>query len=62
MNLQLQKKAYCSVLYAEDVLYDRFELGEPTIAKSTEYSNEYTQEVLKKDFYLDDKLICKYEG
>ena len=26
------------------------------------YSKEYTQYVLKKDFILDGKLICKYEG
>ena len=47
---------------AKDALNKRFPLGEPEIAKSTEYSNEYTQDVLKKDFILDGKLICKYEG
>ena len=58
----IAKKEYCSVLYAQHVLYDRFELAEPTIAKNTKYSKEYTQEVLMKDFILDGKLICKYEG
>jgi len=27
-----------------------------------QYTNAYTNEVLKKDFYLDGKLICKYKG
>ena len=43
-------------------LNKRFPLGEPVIAKSTEYSKKYTQEILKKDFILDGKLICNYEG
>ena len=52
-----------SYWYAIHVLYrKRFELGEPAIAKNTEYSKEYTQEVLKKDFILNGKLICKYKG
>ncbi len=47
---------------AKHILKGEFPLGEPAIAKSTEYSKEYTKNVLKKDFYLDGKLICKYEG
>ena len=39
-----------------------FPLGEPEIAKDAYHSKEYTNVVLKKDFYLDGKLICKYEG
>ena len=49
-------------MYAKDVLEGPFKLGEPEIAKDDHYSKRYTQEVLKKDFYLDGKLICKYEG
>ena len=40
----------------------KFIEGEPEIAKDDHYLKRYTQEVLKKDFYLDGKLICKYEG
>ena len=48
--------------YANDVLKGPFPLGEPAIAKDDFYTNEYTQYILEKDFYLDGKLICKYEG
>jgi inosine-uridine nucleoside N-ribohydrolase len=37
-------------------------VGEPIIAKNKHYSNVYTKNVLRKDFYLDGKLICKYKG
>lgn len=45
----------------KDVLKGPFPLGEPAIAKDDFYTNEYTQYILEKDFYLDGKLICKYE-
>ena len=51
-----------SYKYALYVLKGPFPLGEPTIAKNEFYSKTYTQDILKKDFYLDGKLICKYEG
>ena len=35
---------------------------EPAIAKDTLHSLRYTDIILKKDFYLDGKLIYKYEG
>ena len=57
----IAKDSYYSFLYAH-LLKGRFELGEPAIAKDEFYTNEYTQYILKKDFYLDGKLICKYEG
>ena len=40
----------------------RFELGELQIAKERNFAKAYTQEVLKKDFILNGKLICKYKG
>ena len=57
----IAKDAYYSYEYAR-LLKERFELGEPAIAKDEFYANEYTQYILEKDFYLDGKLICKYEG
>ena len=60
-NLQLQK-VHIIHMNMQEIYQGPFPLGEPAIAKSTEYSKKYTQEVLKKDFYLDGKLICKYEG
>jgi hypothetical protein len=45
-----------------NVLNGPFPLGEPAIASNAYYSQAYTNEVLKKDFYLDGKLIRKYEG
>ena len=51
-----------SYKYALYVLKGPFPLGEPTIAKNEFYSKTYTRDILKKDFYLDGKLICKYEG
>ena len=59
----IAKDSYYSYDYAKEALDGKpFPLGEPAIAKDNEYSKRYTQEVLKKDFYLDGKLICKYEG
>ena len=49
-------------MYAKIILKGPFKLGEPSIARMKLYTNVYTNEVLKKDFYLDGKLICKYEG
>ena len=58
----IAKDAYYSYLYAEEVLRRKpFPLGEPIIAKSEKYAKKYTQSILFKDFYLDGKLICKYE-
>ena len=58
----IAKDAYYSYYYALNVLNGPFPLGEPVIARMKQYTNVYTNEVLKKDFYLDGKLICKYEG
>ena len=49
-----------SYWYAEHVLYGPFPEGEHVIAKSS-YSYLYTKSILKHDFYLDGKLICKHE-
>ena len=58
----IAKDAYYSYLYAEGILHGKpFPLGEPIIAKSEKYAKKYTQSILFKDFYLDGKLICKYE-
>ena len=48
-------------MYARDVLKGPFPLGESTIAKDSYYSKQYTLNVLKKNFYLDGKLICEYK-
>ena len=59
----IAKSAYYSLVYATHVLNGPFPLGEKAIAnaKNAEYSKKYTNAVLKKDFYLDGKLICNYE-
>ena len=50
-------------MYASFVLKGKpFPLGELVISKDETYSKKYTQDILKKDFYLDGKLICKYKG
>ena len=59
----IAKNAHYAFYYASYVLNGQpFPLGEPAIAKDEYYSKEYTKYVLKKDFILDGKLICKYEG
>ena len=59
----IAKSAAYSFKYAHKILHNKpFPLGEPAIAKNENYSKEYTHDVLKKDFILDGKLICKYEG
>jgi hypothetical protein len=55
------KDADLSYRYADEVLHARFELGEPAIAKDSYCSKQYTLNVLKKNFYLDNKLICEYK-
>ena len=57
----IASNSYYSFVYSK-LIKHRFELGEPSIAMDEYYSEKYTNEVLKKDFYLDGKLICKYEG
>ena len=59
VNIGLPKNSF---LYATMIIKKPFPLGEPAIAKDEYYSKEYTKYVLKKDFILDGKLICKYEG
>ena len=57
----IAKDAEWSYLYANYALGKQpFPLGEPAIAKDQDFSYEYTYKVLKKDFYLDGKLIYKY--
>ena len=57
----IAKDAEWSYLYANYALGKQpFPLGEPAIATDTDFSFEYTHKVLKKDFYLDGKLIYKY--
>ena len=63
LELIIAKDAKYSYRYAVyNLNHKPFKLGEPAIAKDEFYANEYTQYILKKDFYLDGKLICKYEG
>ena len=50
-----------SLYYAEIIKEKRFQIGEKAIAKNSLFSYEYTQRILKRDFYVDGKLICKYE-
>lgn len=48
-----------SVLYAENVLKGRFELGEPTIAINGQRSWWYVYDVLNEfEIYDDDESIC----
>ena len=58
----IAKDAKYSYWYAKFVLNGPFPLGEPTIAKDNHYAKKYTNNVLKKDFILNGKLICKYES
>ena len=59
----IAENAHYAFYYAYYVLNGQpFPLGEPAIAKDEYYSKEYTKYVLKTDFILDGKLICKYEG
>ena len=57
----IAKNSFYSYSYA-GILNGPFPLGEPVISKNETYSYYYANYVLKKDFYLDGKLICKYEG
>ena len=59
---EISKRYDLSYRYANEVLKGPFPLGEPAIAKNTMFSHYYAKYVLMKDFYLDGKLICKYEG
>jgi hypothetical protein len=59
--LLIAENAQCSYLYAKFHLKDKFPLGEPVIAKDSYCSKQYTLNVLKKNFYLDNKLICEYK-
>jgi len=43
-----------------ELIGTRFELGEPIIAMCSRSSERYVNKILKKDFYLDDKLVCEY--
>ena len=59
----IAKSADYSFKYTYEILHNKpFPLGEPAIAKDPYYSKKYTNDVLKKDFILDGKLICKYKG
>ena len=58
----IAKDSYYSYMYARFALKEKpFPLGEPVISKDETYSKKYTKEILKKDFILNGKLICKYE-
>ena len=59
---EISKRYDLSYRYANEVLKGPFPLGEPAIAKNKMFSYYYAKYVLMKDFYLDGKLICKYEG
>ena len=55
------KSAIHAVRYATLLGKTRWEEAESIIAKNKLASKDYTNDVLKKDFYLDGKLIYKYE-
>ena len=58
----ISTSSYHSYWYAKYILNAQpFPLGEKAIAKNAESSYSYTKSILKHDFYLDGKLICKYE-
>ena len=48
-------------MYAKHVLNGRFQLGEKEIAKETYIRSQYVNDVLLKDFYIDDVLISSYK-
>ena len=50
-----------SYMYAKHVLNGRFQLGEKEIAKETYIRSQYVNDVLLKDFYIDDVLISSYK-
>ena len=54
----IAKSAIYANLYAKNILNGPFPAGEEAIAK--DYAYVYTKSVLKKDFYLNGKLIAKY--
>ena len=56
----IAKNSHYSLVYAKYVLNGPFPLGESAIANDIFYSKEYTQDVLKKNFYLDGKFVCEY--
>mgnify|MGYP003613337078 CR=1 FL=1 len=43
--------------YAQHVLFGPFPLGEKAISKDTDFARDYARDILKKDFYLNGKLI-----
>ena len=53
--------AYYACIYARDVLHGPFPAGEAVIAKDVYFAHQYAKYALKKDFYLDGKLIAKFE-
>ena len=56
----IAKDSYFAASYAI-LMNKRFPLGEKAIAEDDHMANDYTHTILKKDFILDGKLICKYE-
>ena len=48
--------------YAREVLKGPFPAGEASISKDQYYASEYVKHALKKDFYLNDKLMAKYKS
>lgn len=56
----IAKDPYLAVSYAS-LINKRFPQGEKVIAEDEHIANEYTHIILKKDFILNGKLICKYE-
>ena len=57
----IAKVAEHAYLYARDVLHGPFPAGEAVIAKDVYFAHQYAKYALKKDFYLDGKLIAKFE-
>ena len=50
-----------SYLYARNVCYCRFVLGEAAIIKNVGYSCDYARNVIHGRFELAEETICKYE-
>lgn len=60
LYLHINNNDYCAYTYANDILRGPFKLAEPILAQSEYYSYLYTHFILRHDFYIDSKLIYKY--
>ena len=61
-ELAISKDAWYAYWYARYILEVPFPAGEAVIAEDVYFSRLYAKYALKADFYLDGKLIAKYES